>query len=81
MGVGVWWGLEIALLVEGRQGLTLPQLVSVLGWVNVPVNYLSDLASTWCAAKKDRGRLDYVNGTGNLYCPFPVLQPEGQALI
>ncbi len=79
--VGVRWGLEIALSVEGRQGLILPHLVSVLGWVNAPINYLSDLASTWCAAKKDRGRLDYVNGTGNLSCPFPVFQPEERALI
>ena len=41
----------------------------------------SKLVSTWCAAKKELSRLDQLCKTGNLICPFPVLQPEGQALI
>ena len=41
----------------------------------------SNLVSTWCAAKKELSRLDQPCKAGNLSCPFPVLQPEGQALI
>ena len=40
----------------------------------------SNLVSTWCAAKKERRQLDQTGKAANLSCPFPVLQPEGQAL-